>query len=62
MLTLPLFPGFTIKPARSQQAERAKPASVTTGPVFIHDCISGVNHTTVLHELWRRAEKQTPER
>lgn len=43
-----------LRPASAErQAERTRPAPPASGPVFIHDCISPVNHSTLLLVKWR---------
>lgn len=41
-------------PRSDQTSDRTAPARPDAGPVLIQDAITGANHSTLLHQLWRR--------
>ena len=59
MTTLTPAFGYRLK-SREDPAERPAPEEHRRGlPVLMHDCVTPIGGTTVLHALWRRwdAEK-----
>lgn len=36
------------------ECERTQPCGASSGPVLIHDCITGADHTTLLLVKWRQ--------
>ncbi len=46
---------------REKEEVRTAPPRPDTGPVFIHDAIVPIGHSTLLLQLWRRWDDTKPD-